>query len=365
MLFSEIVGQERAKAFLRAALSKGKIPHAYLFTGIPGVGKTTTAMALAAVLNCRAPENQDACGRCAACRQMAGGNSPDFLIIRPGDKTVQIGKTEGVESSGERGQQKKGSGKTIGIDLVRELNRALSFAPLSGKYRVCVFHQAETMTQEAANSLLKMLEEPPLGNIFILKTTEALDLLPTILSRCQRVPFQPLPPSLIEERIQGRLGSREPLARPIAAMSGGSLGRAIMMCDTAYLEKRQQWLSRLMELGGLSPSEVVATAFTLAEEEKEAGRPVSEPGEPGLMDLLTIWASWYRDLLLVKVNGSQDAVINSDFSHLLKSTSGNYKMDQLVQSIMLIDQAQRDLVRMRNPKLVFAHTALGLRDLAA
>jgi hypothetical protein len=83
------------------------------------------------------------------------------------------------------------------------------------------------------------------------------------------------------------------------------------------------------------------------------------------MDLLAIWASWYRDLLLTKVSGLQDAVINSDFSHLLKSTSGNYKIDQLVQSIMLIDQAQRDLARMRNQKLVLAHTALGLRDLAA
>jgi DNA polymerase-3 subunit delta' len=148
-------------------------------------------------------------------------------------------------------------------------------------------------------------------------------------------------------------------------MSGGSLGRAIMMCETAYLEKRQQWLSRLMELGGLSPSETVATAFALVEAEKEAARPVSESGEPGLMDLFTIWASWYRDLLLVKVSGLQEAVINSDFSHLLKSTSGNYKIGQLVQSIMLIDQAQRDLGRMRNAKLVFAHTALGLRDLAA
>jgi len=221
------------------------------------------------------------------------------------------------------------------------------------------------MTQEAANSLLKMLEEPPLGNIFILKTTEALDLLPTILSRCQRVSFQPLLPSMIEERIRDRLGSRDPMARPIAAMSGGSLGRAIMMCDTAYLEKRQQWLSRLLELGGLSPSEVVAAAFALAEEEKEAGLNLSESGEPGLMDLLTIWATWYRDLLLVKVNGLQDAVINSDFSHVLKSTSGNYKIDQLVQSIMAVDRARRDLGRMRNPKLVLAHTALGLRDLAA
>ncbi len=365
MFFSDVIGQERAKGFLRAALSKGKIPHAYLFTGIPGVGKTTTAMALATVLNCQAPENLDACGRCAACRQMAGGNCPDFLTIRPGDKSVRIGNTEGGGSSAERGEQTKGSGKTIGIDLVRELNRALSFAPLSGRYRVCLFHKAETMTQEAANSLLKVLEEPPLGNVFILKTTEALDLLPTILSRCQRVPFQPLRPSLVEGRVRDRLGSRESLARPIVAMSSGSLGRAIMMCETAYLEKRQQWLSKLLELGGLSPSEIVATAFVLAEEEKEAGRSVSESEEPGLMDLLTIWASWYRDLLLSKVSGLQDAVINSDFSHLLKSTAGNYKIDQLVQSIMLIDQAQRDLGRMRNQKLVLAHTALGLRDLAA
>jgi len=296
---------------------------------------------------------------------MAGGNCPDFFTVRPGDKTVRIGNAGGVQSTGEKGEKTKGRGMTIGIDLVRDLNRALSFAPLSGEYRVCVFHQAEAMTQEAANSLLKMLEEPPLGNIFILKTTEALDLLPTILSRCQRVSFQPLLPSMIEERIRDRLGSRDPLARPIAAMSGGSLGRAIMMCDTAYLEKRQQWLSRLLELGGLSPSEVVAAAFALAEEEKEAGRNLLESGEPGLMDLLTIWASWYRDLLLVKVNGLQDAVINSDFSHVLKSTSGNYKIGQLVQSIMLVDQAQRDLSRMRNPKLVLAHTALGLRDRAA
>lgn len=365
MLFSDVIGQERAKGFLKAALSKGKVPHAYLFTGIPGVGKTTTAMALATVLNCQAPENLDACGRCAACRQMAGGNCPDFLTIRPGDKTVRIGNTEGGVSPGERGEQTKGGGKIIGIDLVRELNRALSFAPLSGRYRVCVFHKAETMSDEAANSLLKMLEEPPLGNVFILKTTEALDLLPTILSRCQRVAFQPLRPSLIEERVRGRLGSRESLARPIAAMSAGSLGRAIMMCETAYLEKRQQWLSRLLEMGGLPPSEIVAMAFVLAEEEKESGRSASESEEPGLMDLLAIWASWYRDLLLAKVSGLQDAVINSDFSHLLKSTSGNYKIDQLVQSIMLIDQAQRDLARMRNQKLVLAHTALGLRDLAA
>ena len=166
--FSEILGQKTAKRFLKQVMASGKIPHAYLFTGIPGIGKTTTAMAFAMALNCREPVDFEGCGQCPSCRQFKGKNFPDFISILP-------------------------EGQNIRIDQIKELNRKLGFAPVSGGYRVCVIHQADAMNDESANSFLKTLEEPPPGNILILRVTESLDLLPTIVSRCQQVPFQPLP----------------------------------------------------------------------------------------------------------------------------------------------------------------------------
>ena len=105
-MFSRILGQERAKRFLKQAMSRKKIPHAYLFTGISGVGKTRTAMALTMALNCRKPVDYEGCGQCLPCRQMANGNFPDFLFLKP-------------------------EGESIRIDQIRELNRRLGFAPVS------------------------------------------------------------------------------------------------------------------------------------------------------------------------------------------------------------------------------------------
>ena len=165
MQFSEIIGQEGAKNFLRQVMAREKIPHSYLFTGIPGIGKTTTAMALAMALNCRQPSKGEGCGLCASCRQMMGGNYPDFMTVQP-------------------------DGTYIKIHQMRELNRRLGFAPVSGRFRVCVIRHAEKMTSEAANSFLKTLEEPPPHVFFILATTEAHKVLPTIMSRCQHFDFR-------------------------------------------------------------------------------------------------------------------------------------------------------------------------------
>ena len=141
--FSQILGQEKAVRFLKKVLQGDRIPHAYLFTGVNGVGKRTTAMALARAVNCTSGISDEGCGECITCRQLASGNFPDLISIEP-------------------------DGQNIKIEQIRELNRSLNFKPVSGKYRITIINRAEKMTEEASNSFLKTLEEPPPGNIIVL-----------------------------------------------------------------------------------------------------------------------------------------------------------------------------------------------------
>lgn len=336
--FSQILNQERAKEFLKQAISREKLPHAYLFTGISGIGKTSMAIALTMALNCRETIDFDACGHCPQCRQMIGRNFPDFLSIKP-------------------------DGQNIKIDQIRDLNRKLSFAPISGKYRVCVIYKAEMLTIEAANSLLKTLEEPPPGNILILNATEPLDLLPTIVSRCQRVPFQPLPAQEMTNWLVTNRDLNEEKAIVLAKISGGSLGLALKMCDSDFFERRQEWLSRLIMLPGFSKQKALEMAIECSEEHKKTDPEKSKNGKSGMMDMLAIWESWYRDLLVLTTGGPTHLIINVDFSHKLKKITGRYRIEYLINSLMAIDQAQQDLLRMRNPTLVIEHTVLSLNRL--
>ncbi len=339
MSFSEILGQQTAKRFLKQVMTSGKIPHAYLFTGIPGIGKTTTAMAFAMALNCREPDNAQGCGQCSSCRQFKGENFPDFLSILP-------------------------DGQNIRIDQIKELNRKLSFAPVSGGYRVCVIHQAEAMNDEAANSFLKTLEEPPPGNILILKATEPLDLLPTIVSRCQQVPFQPLPAQEIKDLLLNKGDIDPEAAALLSRISAGSLGRALKMHDSDFLEKRMMWISKIMELPGFSKDEALNMAIECADEDRKKGLDIASSGEAGMQDMLSVWANWFRDLLLLRVGGPADMLINPDFSNKLQNIFESYKVNALIDSIMTVNQAQTDIRRMRNPTLVMEHAVLSLNKLA-
>ena len=243
MLFSQIICQEEAKQFFKRVMFKERIPHAYLFTGIPGIGKTSTAKALTMALNCHAPADLDGCGTCPSCHQILGGNFPDFIPIKP-------------------------DGRNIKIEQIRDLNRRLSFAPVSAKYRVCVIQQAEVMTKEAANSFLKTLEEPPSGNILILNAIEPLDLLPTIVSRCQRVPFQPLPVEAMTDWLIKEKGISRQTATIVARASGGSLGSALKMSEDVFFKKRETWLSGLLKLPRLSKGDALQMAVESAKKDK-------------------------------------------------------------------------------------------------
>jgi DNA polymerase-3 subunit delta' len=335
VFFSQIIGQEKAKRFLANVLRRKRVPHAYLFTGIPGVGKTSAAKAFTMTLNCEAPSGLESCGFCASCRKMLSGNFPDFISIGP-------------------------DGQNIKIEQIRELNRTLGYAPFSGGYRVSVIHRAEAMTGEAANSFLKTLEEPPPGNIFVLKATEPRDLLPTIVSRCQRISFGPLKAEEIIMQLQRETDLAGPSAEILARAANGSLGRALQMKESDYLERRQAWLKQLFELYGCSGAEAMNTAVKMA---KESRVGLEQPGNKnaGLFDMLSIWATCYRDLLLVRTGASRDLIINDDYRRQLRETASGLSIQGLMESFQWVDRAVRDLRGMRNPTLVMENTLLNLQ----
>lgn len=342
MPFSQVIGQEKAKRFLKEVMAKNKIPHAYLFTGIPGIGKTTMARALTMALNCLDSNGGVACGRCSSCRQIQGGNSPDFVLI------------ESLEDS-----------QYIKIEQIRnDLNRKLSFAPF-GRFRVSVIYQAEKMTEEASNAFLKTLEEPPPMNILILHATEPLDLLPTIVSRCQKVPFQPLSYQNITEWLKSEKDMDAETASVLAKISAGSLGRSLRMFEAGFLDKRGDWLLEIAKILNLAEAEIIEFALQCSGEEKYPGIGVSEKGENRIFDMLSVWETWYRDLLLVCEGASPNLIINTDFSHKLQKSAGNFKINQLIESLFIINSAKKDLRRKQNTKLVMEHMLLNLKRLTA
>ncbi len=335
--FSQILGQEKALGFLKKVISGDKIPHAYLFTGIEGVGKRTAALALARAVNCLSPAAEDGCGNCKVCRQMDSGNFPDFYSIDP-------------------------DGQNIKIEQIREFNRSINYKPVSGKYRIAVINRAEMMTEEAANSFLKTLEEPPPGNIIVLKVIDPLDLLPTIVSRCQKVPFKPLSHEVIRNWLISEMEETPRRASLAAKISEGSLSAAIDMCESGFFKERDEILRNIAKLPGASGIQLLDMAGDYNKKyskKRDSNSPVDFFGMFGL------WKTFFRDLILAKEKVSADMIINDDFYERLEDISEKYSTDNLLNSFFVVDQCQRDLLRNPNPNLMIEKMLLDLRGLVS
>ena len=283
--FAEIRGQERAIGFLRRAWERGRLAHAYLFTGPPGVGKLATARALAMGLHCETVPFE-ACGVCPACRTIAAGTSPDVRsIIAP------------VKDK-----------RDISIDQVRELQRDLGFRAMSSHPKVGIINDAELLTLQAQNALLKTLEEPAGDSLLVLIGVNAASLAPTILSRCQRLAFDALSDAAVAEVLERR-GRSPAEAAALAAYAEGSPGRALALDAEFFATRRQEILARLGRLRGGHFKHLADFAQELTNENKD------------LTPTLTVIASWYRDALRRRVLGSDAPLQNGDLADHLPGAS--------------------------------------------
>ncbi|MDI6852267.1 MAG: DNA polymerase III subunit delta' [Deltaproteobacteria bacterium] len=322
-----ILGQERAINYLKTALNAGRLAHAYLFLGPEGVGKATTAKALAAALNCEAPQaDGDACGVCPSCVRLAAGTHPDYLEIRPTSK--------------ERPPK-------IVIDQVREFRKLTAYPPAAGGWRVTLIKPAEDMKVEAVNALLKTLEEPPPQHLLVLTARVEDDLFPTIVSRCQKLAFAPLPAALVAQELVRQKGLPQPEAALLAALCGGSLGRALALDPAELIRRRDQVLADLQQISGNGLSAILDWAQRLAKNVDEAD------------NFLLMAQLWYRDLLLLHAGGPAALLAHQDRMAELTSAARRSGPEACFDCFAALGAAQRHLGANLNPELTL--DILGLR----
>jgi DNA polymerase-3 subunit delta' len=308
--FTQLLGQEKAKRLIQRSLAAGRIPHGYMFKGPEGVGKRLFARGVAAAVNCRDLSTVGACGSCTSCKKFRSMNHPDFLVVSP-----------------EKG--------VIKINQIRELTRELTYPPYESDMRVVVLENVHTMRREAANSLLKTLEEPPENNLLILTAESSQEILATLTSRCQVVPFLQLNIEDTTSILVGR-GIELEVAQLLARLSEGSPGKALLYEKTEMVTLWKQVIETVSD-PGLVPDRDVGIVLQLAEK-----MVVLKEDLPSLFGLLRLWL---RDLLLESRNEGY-ALENS--GRQLKSWSS----EQLFAKLQAIDRAANELARNCNRSLV-------------
>ena len=323
-----LIGHEWAVDMLKKHIINGTTRHAYLFAGPPGVGRRTLALRFAQALNCQTPiEPGVPCGECRDCRQIAAMQHADLTVV-----------------------QAESEGGTLKVDQIREARKTLTLKPYQANHRVALFLRFQEANDNAANALLKTLEEAPSYAVLILTADNPEQLLPTIVSRCEVLRLRALPVEQVRKELETR-GLETDRAKLITHISGGRLGYALHMIeDESLLERREERLNDLQTLISASRVEKFAYAEKLARD-KESMRHA-----------ILIWLSYWRDVMLRSaqaatplVNVDRNVEIEELASRLSLSTVRTVvcqledtleKMERNVNSRLLAEVLLLDLPRM-------------------
>lgn len=312
-----MLGHEWAVDMLHQHAARGDVRHAYLFCGPPGLGRRTLAVRLAQAVNCQNPLAPGIpCGQCRDCKQIGEMRHPDMNII-----------------------QADSEGGTLKVDQVREVQRALSLKPYQAKYRVALFLRFQEANDNAANALLKTLEEAPAHAILLLTADNPEQLLPTIVSRCEILRLRPLSINVIEADLL-KQGIDEERARLLAHISGGRPGYASKLIDdVTLLEKRED---RLNDLQTLLPAPRV---------EKFSYADKLSKDKDSMRQTILIWLSYWRDVLL-RVAGAETPLTNVDRNMEIEFLAGRLDLSTARQVVNNLESTLEKMERNVNSRLL-------------
>lgn len=321
--FQEVKGQEDLKKYFRRAIQANKIAHSYIFEGPKGVGKKTMAMALAKILLCQGEEAP--CGECKACTLMEAGNHPDLIQVTKDNKTTKI-------------------------DTIREqVVKSMDIKPYQGPYKIVIVTEADTVTIEGQNAMLKTIEEPPSYGLIILITENLSKLLPTIKSRCIHLRFNPLTQDEMMHYL--RTYPLTQTQREIyAQFSEGSIGIAKQLIeDEMFLEHRKESIHYLLELEKADLIQVYTLQKQICDD-KEL-----------IQLLLEFWLLWYRDLAVLKATGKEH-LYYLDYKMQLLDMSSKLTYNTIDRHIKLIQNAIRQMNQNIYSTFVIENLLLKLKE---
>lgn len=309
MAWSAIFDQELAKRIFQSHLSMNRVPNAYLLVGLEGTGKRMLAVEMAKALNCQSKDARP-CDACRVCGQVMRGTHPDVHLLLSG-----------------------GASDQIKIDQIRAVIGRIGLRPFSAAFQVVIVDGAERLTEEAANSLLKSLEEPSVHTRFILTTARLEDCLPTVASRCQVIRCQPLSFEAVARVLAETQSASIEVARRIASLSGGSASRAI-----GLLQSWQAHEQRLLRFA--QPSQASWGGASSAAQSRQE-----------VAELLDAMMLWLRDVAMVSADAAA-WIHNSDHTAALKRQSTTIDLDRCLDAADELVALRASIDQYVNPRLI-------------
>lgn len=324
--FSQIIGHEEIIQHLQNAIKQKKVSHAYIINGEQGSGKKLLAASFAAALQC-GEQKTDACGLCTSCMQAESGNHPDIIRVT----------------------HEKYS---IGVDDIRtQLNNDIQIKPYSGTYKIYMIDDADKMTEQAQNALLKTIEEPPSYGIILLLTRNANHLLPTILSRCVLLSLRPVSKEKIERCLMDNYNIPDYAARLAAQFAQGSIGKAIRYGTSGeFTEIKEAVLHVLKYIDDMEISEIVDAVKHLSEHKLMVN------------DIIDFMQLWYRDVLMLKVTNDPNTILYKEEYRFLASQAKRRGYEEIENIIKAMDKAKIRLDANVNFEVTVELMLLTLKD---